>query len=343
MSGSTRASAGRTSAEHEATHEPTAGRGRGPQPQPERHEPRIGDPGLSDLSRRDVVAIAKRSIREALDDNLTTWAGAIAYALFLALPSALLLSLGLFSVLAGPDAVDTVMEKVGTVVPAEAVTLLEDTLTRIVENQSGGWAMIAVGGALALWAATSAMTTLMTALNRTYEREETRGFLQRRLTALAMLVLSLVAFGLVVGLLVLGPHVSEWVGEALGLESLVSWLWWAAQWPILLAGLFAVFAAILYLGPNVDHPRWALITPGSIVAVAVWLAASGLFAVYVSMFGSYDKAWGSLGAVIVLLTWLWLSALALLLGAEVNAEVERSRELRAGEPAEDELQAPRRG
>jgi membrane protein len=318
-------------------------RGGGPQPQPERHEPRIDDPGLTDLSGRDAVAIGKRAIREALDDNLTTWAGAIAYALFLALPSTLLLSLGLFSVLAGPETVDTVMEKVGTVVPAEAVTLLEDTLTRIIESQSGGWAMIAVGGVLALWAATSAMTTLMTALNRAYEREETRGFVRQRLTALVMLALGLLAFGLVLGLLVLGPHVSEWVGEAVGLESLLSWLWWAAQWPVLLAGLFAVFATILYFGPNVAHPRWTLITPGSILAVVVWLAASGLFAVYVSMFGSYNKAWGSLAAVIILLTWLWLSALALLLGAEVNAEVERSRELRTGEPAEEAIQAPPRG
>jgi membrane protein len=343
MSPETRGGARRSAGGGTATREQLSDEARGPQPQPERHEPRLDDPGLSDLSRRDAVAIGKRAVREALDDNLTTWAGAIAYSLFLALPSTLLLSLGLFSVLAGPDTVATVTEKIGTVVPAEAVTLIEDTLTRIVEAQSGGWAMIAVGGALALWAATSAMTTLMTALNRTYEREETRGFLRQRLTALAMFALSVLAFGLVMGLLVLGPHVSEWVGEAVGLESVVSWLWWAAQWPILLAGLFAVFATILYFGPNVDHPRWTLITPGSVLAVAVWLAASGLFAAYVSMFGSYNKAWGSLGAVIVLLTWLWLSALALLLGAEVNAEVERSRELRAGEPAEAEIQAPPRG
>ncbi len=101
-----------------------------------------------------------------------------------------------------------------------------------------------------------------------------------------------------------------------------------------------MFAAVLYLGPNVAHPRWQFLTPGSVVAVAVWLVASGLFAVYVSLFGSYNKAWGSLAAVIILLTWLWLSALALLLGAEMNAEAERSRELRQGQPAEVELQAP---
>jgi membrane protein len=311
-----------------------------PQPQPELTEERLDDPGLRDLSRRDYVAIVKRAGREALDDDLTTFAGALAYSTFLAIPALLLLSLGLFSVLAGPEAVDTVLSKVATVVPSEAVTLIEDSLTRVTENQAGGIAMIAVGAVIAIWTATGAMTTVMSALNRMYEREETRGFLRKRLTALAMFVLALVAFGLSFGLLVLGPQLSGWVGEAVGLESLVSWVWWAAQWPILIAGLLVAFAGILYLGPNVDHPKFSFITPGALVAVLIWLAASGLFAVYVSMFGSYNKAWGTLAGVVIMLVWLWLSSAALLLGAEINAEAERSRELRRGEPAQHVIQAP---
>ena len=168
----------------------------------------------------------------------------------------------------------------------------------------------------------------MRGLNRVYDREETRSFVKQRLTALGMLASLAVAFALTFGLLVLGPIISDWLGGLLDLEGAFGWIWWTAQWPILVFGLLAVFAAVLYLGPNVAHPRWRFLTPGSIVAVVVWLAASGLFAVYVSVFGSYNKAWGSLAAVIILLTWLWLSALALLLGAEVNAEAERSRELR---------------
>jgi membrane protein len=110
---------------------------------------------------------------------------------------------------------------------------------------------------------------------------------------------------------------------------------------VLIAGLLAAFATVLYLGPNVDHPRWQFITPGSVIALVVWLAASGLFAIYTSMFGSYNKTWGTLAAVIVMLTWLWLTALALLFGAEVNAEAERSRELREGQlSAADQIQAP---
>ena len=103
-----------------------------------------------------------------------------------------------------------------------------------------------------------------------------------------------------------------------------------------------VFATVLYLGPNVDHPRWRFITPGALFAVVVWLVASGLFAVYTSMFDSYNKTWGSLAAVIVMLTWLWVTGIALLLGAEINSEAERSRELRQGEPAERRIQAPSR-
>jgi membrane protein len=211
----------------------------------------------------------------------------------------------------------------------------------VTERQSSsGIALVVIGSVLALWTLTGAMQTLMWALNAAYDREETRGFFKRRLTALALIVLMLLAFVLVFGLLVLGPVLSDAIGSALDLESFVQWLWWTAQWPILLLGLLLVFAAIFYLGPDVDHPRWQFLTFGTVISVVVWLLASGAFALFVSRFGTFDKTWGSLAAVIIMLTWLWLSGLALLFGAEINAEAERSRELRRGEPAETKLQAP---
>src|SRR4030095_10809172 len=115
------------------------------------------------------------------------------------------------------------------------------------------------------------------------------------------------------------------------------------QWPILLTGLLAAFATLLYLGPDVDTPKWQFLTPGALVAALLWIAASGLFAIYTSMFGSYNKTWGSLAAVIIMLTWLWLTGLALLFGDEVNAEAEASAELRQGKAAEAELQASKQG
>jgi membrane protein len=142
------------------------------------------------------------------------------------------------------------------------------------------------------------------------------------------------------GLLVLGPHIAHWIGDAVGQQGLVTWLWWTAQWPILIVGLLVAFAGMYFLGPNVEHPRWQFLTFGAVFGIVVWLALSGLFAFYASRFGSYNKTWGTLAAVVIMLTWLWLTSLALLVGAEVNAEAERSRELRRGEPAERELQAP---
>ena len=309
-------------------------------PQPEHGEPRLADPRLRDLTFRDWKAILLRSVKQSNADSITDIAAALAYYAFLAIPAALLIAVGVFARTAGPDTIQSLMDRLDGVVPAEAVQLIEESLTRVTENQSGGLVLIVLGLLLALWTTTGAMNALMRGLNRVYGRDETRSFVRQRLTALAILVCLLLAFALSFGLLVLGPVISEWLGGVFDLEGVFGWIWWTAEWPILLLGLLSVFAAILYLGPNVAHPRWRFLTPGSVVAVAVWLVASGLFAVYVSLLGSYNKAWGSLAAVIILLTWLWLSALALLLGAEINAEAERSRELRQGQPAEVELQAP---
>jgi membrane protein len=243
-------------------------------------------------------------------------------------------------VFAGPDTVNSIMDNLRGVVPGDAISLLDDSLTRITENKNGGVIMALLGLLLALWTVTGAMNALMRGLNVAYDRKETRSFVKQRVTAIGMLACMLVAVGLSFGLLVLGPHVTDWIGGALGIERVIGWIWWTLQWPVLIGGLLLAFAGLLYLGPNVDHPKFRFITPGSLFAVIVWLLASGLFAVYVSMFGSYNKAWGSLAAVIVMLTWLWLSALAILFGAEINAEAERSRELREGQPAERHLQAP---
>jgi membrane protein len=312
-----------------------------PQPQPERDEPQLAEPTPADLSKRDYFAILVRAGKQALKHHVTNLAAALAYYGFLAIPSVLLVAVGVFSLVGDRDAVTEIIDRLDGVVPEQALTLIRDSLERVTEMQSNsGIAFIVIGSVLALWTVTGAMQTLMWALNSAYEREETRGFVKQRLTALVMIVLLLVAFGLAFGLLVLGPHLSGWVGDAVGLEAVVKWLWWTAQWPLLILWLVVTFATIFYLGPNVDHPRWRFVTIGTVLSVVVWLVASGAFAFYVSQFSSYNKAWGSLGIVIIMLTWLWISGLALLFGAEVNAEAERSRELRRGEPAESELQAP---
>jgi membrane protein len=311
-----------------------------PQPQPEQSEPRLADPEPTDLSKKDYLAILKRAFKRANEDHVPNLAAALAYYAFLAIPSALLVAVGLFTMFASPEDVSSLVDKLGTIMPAQATSLIHDSLTQMTEKQGAGAALLGIGGLLAVWSLGGAMQNVMWALNIAYERDETRGFVKRRLTAWGMLGFALLGFALTFGLLVLGPALSTWLGNAVGEPGVVKTVWWVAQWPLLVAGLLVSFAGILFLGPNVDHPSWKFLSFGAIFAIVVWLLASGAFAVYVSMFGSYNKTWGSLSAVVILLTWLWLSGVALLLGAEINAEAERSRELRRGEPAEVELQAP---
>lgn len=311
-----------------------------PEPQPEHEEPRQHDPGPTDLSRRDYFAILKRSVKEFGHDHMTNIAAALAYYAFLAIPSALMVAVGIFSLVAGPHAITTVIGKLNNVMPGQATSLLKGSLQTMTHNKGTGITILSIGGALALWSLTGAMQNVMWATNIAYDREEGRGFIRRRITALWMVVFALIGFALAFGVLVLGPHLSTWVGSALGAKSITKIVWWIAEWPLLVGGLLFAFAGLMYFGPNVKHPRWRFLTFGALVSIVVWLGASGLFAFYVSKFGSYNKTWGTLSAVVVMLTWLWLSGVALLLGAEINAEAERSRELRRGERAEVELQAP---
>jgi len=314
-----------------------------PTPQPERDEPQLSDPGVRDLSFRDWRAIFVRAGKEFMNDNGTMLASALAYSTFFAIPSVLLVAVGVFTLLVGPGTISSLMAHFSHVMPGQATSLLGGSLHRLDQHPSTGVALTIVGFVLAIWSTTSAMTTYMTALNLAYEQKDGRSFIRKRFIAVAMVAVIGVAFLLVATLLIVGPSLERLVAShAGGASGVVGWIWWIAEWPILLAGLLVAFATLLYLGPDVEHRRWQFITPGSVLATVVWLAASGGFAFYTSRFGSYNKTWGSLAAVIVMLTWLWLAAIALLLGAELNAEAERSRELRAGRPAGRELQLPAR-
>lgn len=251
-------------------------------------------------------------------------ASAVAYNAFLAIPATLLLVVGVFSLAADPGVVNDLMQRFGSVVPTEAVTLLEDSLLQLEERPSTGVLMTVVGFVLALWTTTGAMGTFMVAINRAHDVEDSRGFLRKRLVGAALVAVLGVAVVTVAVFLVLGPHVERWLGGALDAEGAVSWLWWTARWPLLLAVLFGAFSVFYRLA--VEHPerRFRVLSPGALVAVLLWIAVSAAFGLYTASFGSYNKTWGSLSAAIVTLVWLWLSALALLYGAEVDAEAERA-------------------
>ena len=276
-----------------------------------------------------VWLVLRRAVAEARADDVPMVAQALAYSLFLAIPAAALLALGIFSLVADASTVEQLVGRLRPVMPEEAITLLRGSLERSTRSHGGGLTMTVVGLVLGLWTTTSAASTLMAGTTKAFDRDDRRGFVRKRVVALLIVIALGISASLVLALLVLGPHVERWVGDAAGVPTLVAWLWWTLQWPLLVAGLLFAFAVTLALGPDVEQRRWQLITPGAVTALVVWLLASSAFAIYTSRFGSYDKSWGTISAVVVTLIWLWLTSAALLFGAEVNAEALRL-ERRAG-------------
>ncbi len=293
-------------------------------------------------TKRRYGRLILHGLREAKRDHVTNVAAALAYYGFLAVPSGLLVLLGVFTLVAQPSDVTRLLTHLQGIIPDSAISLLQDTLVRMTTSQAnGGLAMIIVGTLLALWTLTGAMTTLMWALNIAFDRDESRGFVRQRLVALAMVLLIIVAAVLAFALLVLGPQLQQWVGAAIDQRQAVTWTWWIAEWPILLGAMLIAFVGVLYLGPSGSKSHRGLVSVGGLVTVAIWLAASGGFAFYASNFSSYNKSWGSLSAVIVMLTWIWLSALALLIGAEIEAAIARGgARPRPSQPAEPEPAVP---
>ena len=276
------------------------------------------------------------ALSEARKHGVTTMAQALAYSLFLAIPATALVVLGVFSLLATPSAIQSLVDRARSIMPGEAVVLLQSSLERSAQSTRSGVLMTVLGLALAVWTTTSAATTLMQGVTRAYGAQDERGFVRKRGVALLIVVALVGSAVLVVGLLILGPHLERWLGSALGAPGVTAWTWWTAQWPLLFAALSFAFAAILYLGPDVDHRNWKAALPGAVVAVVVWLAASGGFALYAANFGSYNKSWGTLSAVVITLVWLWLTSAALLFGAEVNSATRSLSGRRVSEPATDD-------
>jgi membrane protein len=275
------------------------------------------------LRWKEILVCAGKRFRAS---NGTMLASALAYSTFFAIPSVLIVSTGLFTLIAGPQTITNVIQHLHGVIPGQAISLLNDSLHRADAHPGTSLVWTILGFVLAVWSVTGAMNVYMRAVNIAYGRKDGRSFLRRRIVALKMAVVIGIAFALVAMLTIFGPVVEHAIATRIGpAGGVLNVLWWILQWPIVLAGLLAAFATLLYLGPDVEQPEWRFLTPGSLVAALLWIAASGLFAVYTATFASYDKTWGALSSVIVMLTWLWLTANALLLGAEINAEAERAR------------------
>ena len=223
----------------------------------------------------------------------------------------------------------------------DAVDQLRQPITQMTETNAAGFALV-FGLLGALWSASGYIGAFGRVMNRIYEVDEGRPFWKLRPWNLAITLVTVVLAAMVLlGLVVTGPFAEE-LGETLGLGTTTVTVWNIVKWPIMLLVVVFVVAVLYYATPNVRQPRFRWVSVGAALAIVVWLLASAAFGLYVANFGSYNKTYGSLAGIIILLLWLWLTNLALLFGAEIDAELERSRQLQAGIEAEESLQLPPR-
>jgi membrane protein len=295
------------------------------------------------VTARSWVDAVKRTIREFQDDNLTDWAAALTYYSVLALFPGLMVLVAILGLVGQhPQTTDALLDIVDDVGPASAVDTFRGPIENVVKSNSGAGALLGVGILIAVWSASGYVGAFIRAANVIYEVEEGRPFWTRRPLQVAITVAMVLLLAIVsISIVVTGP-LARAVGDVIGVGDTAVTVWNIAKWPVIVVVVMAMFTVLYYLAPNVKQPGIRWLTPGGVVAVLIWIAASVGFGFYVANFGSYDKTYGSLGGVIVFLIWLWISNLAVLFGAEFDAELERSRQLAAGLPAEETLQLPER-
>jgi membrane protein len=298
----------------------------------------------TDLPKRSIFATLKNTLKEFSEDKLQHWAAALTYYAVLSLFPALLVMISLVGLFADPKQVTTFLtDLVSALGPSSAADTFKGPIESLTSNRGAAGVMAIIGVASALWSASGYVGAFTEAANSVYEVEEGRPFwkkkpLQLLITFVCIALVAVTALALVVS----GPLATA-VGEALGLGGTAITVWQIAKWPVMLLIVLMILALLYWATPNarVGGIKW--ISPGSIVALVTWILASVAFALYVANFGSYNKTYGSLGGVVVFLLWLWSTNMAVLFGIELNAELERTRQIKEGvEGAEDELKVPER-
>ena len=274
-------------------------------------------------------------------DNLTDWAAALTYYAILSIFPALIVLVAILG-LAGDSATQSVLDNLNELGPGPATDIVSGAIKQIASNQGTAGIALVIGLVAALWSASGYVGAFSRACNIVYEVEEGRPFWKLRPLQLAMSLLLILLVALsAIAVVVTGP-LAEQVGNLFGLGSTAVTIWDIAKWPVIVVTVITMLAMLYYGAPNVRQPGFRWITPGGVLGVGLWLLASAGFALYVANFGAYNKTYGSLAGVIVFLIWLWISNLAVLLGAELNAELERGREVESGVPPEETLAVERR-
>ncbi|MCA5894217.1 YihY/virulence factor BrkB family protein [Isoptericola sp. NEAU-Y5] len=310
-----------------------------------RTEPAPDDPrkpdSPPDLRKPSWKLAFKGAVREFMDDQCTDLAAALTYYAVLAAAPATLALVSLLGFVGDPKAaIDSILTTLSDFLPEETLAIIQPLVEQLVGSTGAGLALV-VGLVIALWSASGYVNAFGRAMNRVYEVEEGRPIWKLRPIMLLVTLVVVLLAALVVASLVLSGPVARAVGSAVGLGDVAITVWNIAKWPFALLLVVIVVALLYHLTPNVRQPKFRWISIGALVAIVVWAIASAAFGFYVANFGNYGS-YGLLGTVIVFLLWLWITNLALLFGAELDAELERSRELQGGIAAEESIQLPPR-
>ena len=295
----------------------------------------------TDLPRAAWPGVLRRTLREFNADHLTDLAAALTYYGVLAIFPMLIVIVSLLGLI-GRSVTQPLVANLGAVAPGPAKTIFTNAIQNVQSHQGTAGVLFVVGLLVALWSASGYVAAFMRAANVVWDVEEGRPIyktlpLRLGVTALTVTLLTLTAMAVVFT----GP-LAEKLGGVIGLGSTAVLIWDIAKWPVMLVIVAVILAVLYYAGPNVRQPGFRWVTPGGVLAVVVWILVSAAFALYVANFASYNKTYGALASVVVFLVWLWLTNVVILLGAELNAEIERGRQIAAGQPADAEPYLPLR-
>jgi membrane protein len=274
----------------------------------------------SEFHKRDLKAVARRTKAEIKNDNLGLLAAGVSFYAFLSIIPALTALVSIYALFADPGQVEAQVDAASSVIPSDARSVLQTQLQRITQSSSGSLGLGVIGGILvAIWSANKATKGLFQALSIVYDEKEERSFFRMNGQSLLMTFGMLVAALVTIFLITVFPAL---IG-ALGLGAVGETITTLARWPVLIGLVLLALAALYKFAPDRDQPQWRWASPGALLATALWLVASIGFSLYAQHFGSYNKTYGVLGAVVVLMLWLFISAYVVLIGGELNAELER--------------------
>ena len=265
--------------------------------------------------------LARRTWREIVDDDVVDLAAQLSYYFFLALFPAILFLLALASFFPLSNITDDVGRSLGPFVSPQVLELISEQMRRLANNEDGGLLTFGVVGAL--WSSSAALVSIVGALNRAYDIDEGRPWWKVRLVAIGLTLGVAVMVLVAISLVLAGPTLAEKLGQATGWGAPFEWTWLVLQWPLVFAIVATGIGLIYYFGPDAEQD-WVWITPGAVVATVLWLLISLLFKLYVANFTDYEGSYGSVGAVIVVLLWFYVSGIAILTGAELNSEIEHA-------------------